>query len=124
MKENEGIVVWHNPRCTKSRNAIKYLDEKGVAYTVRRYLDDVPSEEELREILKKLKISPREWIRSKEKLYRELHLKEVEEEKLIEVMAEHPRLIERPVVIYGDKAVVARPETKIDEILSLMKGKI
>ena len=124
MKENEGIVVWHNPRCSKSRNAIKYLDEKGVAYTVRRYLDDVPSEEELREILKKLKISPREWIRSKEKLYRELHLKEVEEEKLIEVMAEHPRLIERPVVIYGDKAVVARPETKIDEILSLMKGKI
>ncbi|WP_456430394.1 arsenate reductase (glutaredoxin) [Nitratifractor sp.] len=123
MKENESLVVWHNPRCSKSRNAIKYLDEKGVRYTVRRYLEDVPSKEELREVLKKLGISPRELMRGKEKLYRELGLKNVEDdEKLIEAMAEHPRLIERPIVLYGDKAVVARPETKIDDILSMSKG--
>ena len=114
----EKIVVWHNPRRSKSRNGIKYLDEKGVEYEVRRYLDDPPAVEEIRELLKKLGMKPRELMRTKEKIYRELGLKEVEdEEKLIEAMAEHPRLIERPIVIRGDKAVVARPETKIDEIL-------
>ncbi|WP_456457012.1 arsenate reductase (glutaredoxin) [Nitratifractor sp.] len=123
MKENKSLVVWHNPRCSKSRNAIKYLDEKGVRYTVRRYLEDIPSKEELREVLKKLGIPPRELMRTKEKLYRELDLKNVEDdEKLIEAMAENPRLIERPIVLHGDKAVVARPETKIDEILSMSKG--
>jgi len=114
----EKIVVWHNPRCSKSRNGIRYLDEKGVEYEVRRYLDEPPTVEELRELLKKLGRTPRELMRTKEKIYRELGLKEVEdEEKLIEAMAEHPKLIERPIVIRGDKAVVARPETKIDEIL-------
>ena len=114
----EKIVVWHNPRCSKSRNGVKYLDEKGVEYEVRRYLDEPPTVEELREVLKKLGMSPRELMRTKEKIYRELGLKEVEdEEKLIEAMAENPRLIERPIVIREDKAVVARPETKIDEIL-------
>ncbi len=123
MKEKEHLVVWHNPRCSKSRNAIKYLDEKRETYTVRRYLEEVPSKEELRDILKKLGMSPRELMRSKEKLYRELGLKEVkDDEKLIEAMAEYPRLIERPIVIHGDKAVVARPETKIDEILLISKG--
>jgi arsenate reductase len=114
----EKIVVWHNPRCSKSRNGIKYLDEKGVEYEVRRYLDEPPTVEEIRELLKKLGMKPRELMRTKEKIYRELGLKEVEdEEKLIEAMSEHPKLIERPIVIRGDKAVVARPETKIDELL-------
>ena len=118
MSEKEKIVVWHNPRCSKSRNGIKYLDEKGVEYEIRRYLDEPPGKEELRELLKKLGMKPRELMRTKEKIYRELGLKEVEDdEKLIEAMVEHPKLIERPIVIKGDKAVVARPETKIDEIL-------
>jgi len=112
------IIVWHNPRCSKSRNGIKYLDEKGVEYTVRRYLEETPTPEEIKELLKKLGMAPRELMRTKETIYRELGLKDVEEdERLIEAMAEHPRLIERPVVIRGDRAVVARPETKIDEIL-------
>jgi len=114
----EKIVVWHNPRCSKSRNGIRYLDEKGVEYEIRRYLDEAPTKEEIRDLLKKLRMQPRELMRTKEKIYRELGLKEVEdEEKLIEAMAEHPKLIERPVVIRGDRAVVARPETKIDELL-------
>ena len=114
----EKIVVWHNPRCSKSRNGIKYLDEKGVEYEIRRYLDEAPTKEEIRDLLKKLQMQPRELMRTKEKIYRELGLKEVEdEEKLIEAMVEHPKLIERPIVIRGDRAVVARPETKIDELL-------
>jgi len=112
------VIVWHNPRCSKSRNGVKYLDEKGIDYEIRRYLDEPPTVEELKDLLKKLGMKPRELMRTKEKIYRELGLKDVEdEEKLIEAMAEHPKLIERPVVIKGDKAVVARPETKIDEIL-------
>ena len=115
---NEPIVVWHNPRCSKSRNGIKYLDEKGIAYEIRRYLEEPPNVEELKTVLQKLGMSPRELMRTKETIYRELGLKEVsDDEKLIEAMAEHPKLIERPIVIRGDKAVVARPETKIDEIL-------
>ena len=115
---SEQIVVWHNPRCSKSRNGIKYLDEKGVEYEIRRYLDEPPTVEELKTVLKKLRMSPRELMRTKEAIYRELGLKEVtDEEKLIEAMAEHPRLIERPIVIRGERAVVARPENKIDDIL-------
>ncbi|HFC03557.1 MAG TPA: arsenate reductase (glutaredoxin) [Nitratifractor salsuginis] len=115
---SDRIVVWHNPRCSKSRNGIKYLDEKGVEYEIRRYLDEPPTVEELKTVLKKLGMSPRELMRTKEAIYRELGLKEVtEDEKLIEAMAEHPRLIERPIVIRGEKAVVARPENRIDEIL-------
>jgi len=118
MSDKEKIIVWHNPRCSKSRNGIKYLDEKGVEYEIRRYLDEPPTKEELKEVLKKLGMKPRELMRTKEKVYRELGLKDVEDdEKLIEAMVEHPRLIERPIVIRGDRAVVARPETKIDEIL-------
>lgn len=118
MSEREKIIVWHNPRCSKSRNGIKYLDEKGMEYEVRRYLDEPPTKEELKELLKKLGMRPRELMRTKEKTYRELGLKEVDDdEKLIEAMVEDPKLIERPVVIKEDKAVVARPESKIDEIL-------
>ncbi|WP_456432874.1 arsenate reductase (glutaredoxin) [Nitratifractor sp.] len=114
---SETVVVWHNPRCSKSRNGLKYLDEKGIAYEVRRYLDEPPTAEEIRELLEKLGMKPRELMRTKEAIYRELGLKNVEDdEALIAAMAEHPRLIERPVVIRGDRAVVARPESRIDEL--------
>ena len=112
------IVVWHNPRCSKSRNGIKYLDEKGLEYEVRRYLDNPPTEDEIRDILKKLDMSARELMRTKESIYKELGLKDIDDEdKLIEAMSKYPKLIERPIVINADRAVVARPETEIDKIL-------
>ncbi len=112
------IIVWHNPRCSKSRNGIKYLDEKDIEYEIRRYLDNPPSEDEIKDVLEKLGMSAKELMRTKESIYKELNLKEVNDEnKLIEVMAQYPKLIERPIVINGEKAVVARPESKIDEIL-------
>jgi arsenate reductase len=112
------IVIWHNPRCSKSRAGVKYLEEKGVDFEIRKYLDNPPSAEEIREVLKKLGITARELMRTKEAIYKELNLKEVnDEEALIEAMASHPKLIERPVVINGDKAVVARPAEVIDTIL-------
>ena len=111
-------IIWHNPRCSKSRAGLKYLEEKGIEHEVVRYLDTPPSAEELTEVLQKLGMSPRELMRTKETIYRELGLKEVTDDAaLIAAMAEHPKLIERPVVIRGDKAVVARPAEKIDEVL-------
>jgi len=111
-------IIWHNPRCSKSRAGLKYLEEQGIDHEVVRYLDTPPSEAQIREVLGKLGMAPRELMRTKEALYRELGLKNVtDDDALIAATAEHPKLIERPVVIHGDKAVVARPAERIAEIL-------
>ncbi len=112
------IVVWHNPRCSKSRAGVKYLEEKGVDFSIVKYLDTPPSAEEIRAVLGKLGIPARELMRTKEAIYKTLNLKEVHDASaLIAAMAEHPKLIERPVVIHGDKAVIARPAERIETIL-------
>ena len=114
------ITLWHNPRCSKSRNAATLLEEKGVEAEVVKYLDTPPSKEEIRAVLKMLGISARELMRTKEAIYKELGLKEVEdEEKLIEAMAENPKLIERPVVIKDGKAAIGRPIENIIELLDV-----
>jgi len=111
-------IIWHNPRCSKSRAGLKHLEEQGIDPEVVRYLDTPPSEAQIREVLRKLGMAPRELMRTKEAIYRELGLKNVtDDDALIAAMAEHPKLIERPVVIHGDKSVVARPAEKIAEIL-------
>ncbi len=112
------ITIWHNPRCSKSRNALKFLEEKGVDMEVVKYLDTPHTKEEIKEILQKLGISARELMRTKEAIYKELGLKDVDdEEKLIEAMVEHPKLIERPIIIKGDKAVIARPIENLEKLL-------
>ena len=112
------VTIYHNPRCSKSREALKLLEEQGADVEVVKYLDTPPSKEELKSLLKILGISARELIRTKEAIYKELGLKEVEdEEKLIEAMVEHPRLIERPIVIKDGKAVIGRPPQKVIELL-------
>jgi arsenate reductase len=112
------VIIYHNPRCSKSREALKLLEENGIEAEVVRYLDNPPSKEELKTLLKKLGISARELMRTKEKIYKELGLKEIDdEEKLIEAMVQHPKLIERPIVIKGDKAVIGRPPVKVLELV-------
>ncbi|KYJ85834.1 arsenate reductase (glutaredoxin) [Sulfurovum riftiae] len=114
------VTIWHNPRCSKSRNAAKLLEEQGIEAEVVKYLDTPPSKEEIKEVLKMLGIPARELMRTKEDIYKELGLKEVEdEEKLIEAMAEHPKLIERPIVIKDGKAAIGRPIEKIIELLDM-----
>ena len=111
-------IIWHNPRCSKSRAGLQYLEEQGIDHEVIRYLDTPPSEAQIRDILSKLDMAPRELMRTKEEIYRELELKNItDDDALIAAMAEHPKLIERPVVIRGDKAIVARPMEKIAEIV-------
>lgn len=112
------VTIWHNPRCSKSRNAVTLLEEKGIEADVVKYLDTPPSKEALVEILQKLGLTAREMMRTKEAVYKELNLKdEKNEEKLIEAMVENPKLIERPIVIKDGKAAIGRP---IENIVTLL----
>ncbi len=114
----QNVKIWHNPRCSKSRNAAALLGEKGVDAEVVKYLDNPPTKEELKEMLKMLAISARELMRTKEDIYKELDLKnENDEDKLIEAMVSNPKLIERPIVVKDGKAVIGRPIENIVELL-------
>lgn len=113
------LTLYHNPRCSKSRGALELLEARGLAPTVVRYLETPPSAAELRELLAKLGMSARQLLRTGEEEYQTLGLADtsLSEDQLIEAMAAHPRLIERPILIVGDKAVVGRPPEKVLEIL-------
>ena len=111
------IEIWHNPRCSKSRDSLKVVEQSGDEVKVVKYLDEV-TKESLQEVLKKLNIPAKELLRTKEAIYKELNLKEVNDEKrLVEAMVEHPKLIERPIIIKGDKAVIGRPIERTIELL-------
>lgn len=113
------ITIWHNPRCSKSRQALALLDENGCEKEIVKYLEQTPNKSEIKKVLAMLGISARELMRTKEDIYKELDLKnENNEERLIEAMANNPKLIERPVIIKGDKAIIARPPEKALELLS------
>ncbi|WP_019925882.1 arsenate reductase family protein [Nocardia sp. BMG111209] len=108
--------IWHNPRCSKSRTAKAFLDEAGIAYTERRYLEDPPSAAELRDMLTRLGLQPWDITRTGEDEAKELGLSgwartDTERERWIEALAAHPRLIQRPIVATADgRAVVARDD--------------
>lgn len=105
------ITIYHNPRCSKSRQTLSLLEENGVTPNIVLYLDDTPSADTLAAIIKKLGITPRELLRKKEAAYGELNLKDesLSDDALIEAMVAHPKLIERPIVVKGKKAVLGRP---------------
>ena len=112
-------TIWHNPRCSKSREALKISEEAGVESEIVKYLESNPTKEELKKVLKMLGFSSaREWMRTKEEIYKELDLKNVtDEEALLNAMVENPKLIERPVIIKGNKAIIGRPTSIIEEFL-------
>lgn len=116
----DSIKIWHNPRCSKSRDSLKLLEEKGIEAEVVKYLVETPTKEELEEMLIMLGLnSARELMRTKEAIYKELNLKEESsEEALITAMVEHPKLIERPIVIKGNKAAIGRPIQKVIDLLA------
>ncbi len=110
-------TIWHNPKCSKSREALELLHDKGVDVEVVKYLESKPSKEEIEEILSKLHISARELMRTKEDLYKELELKSVmDEQMLVAAMVENPKLIERPIVITKKGVVIGRPPEKVLEL--------
>lgn len=111
------MTIWHNNRCGKSRGALEILQEKGFTPNVVKYLETPPTAKEIKEVLKKAGIKAHDLIRTGEEEYKPYKGKTLTEAEWIQVMIEHPILIERPVVINGDKAVVARPPERVLEIL-------
>lgn len=112
------IQVYHNSRCGKSRECLVFLENSGQKYEIVKYLEDVPRFEELKKIIQKLEIKPIELVRRKEKIWIEnFRDKTLTDDEIIQAMISNPILIERPIVINGDKAVIARPLEKVAAIL-------
>jgi len=111
-------VIWHNPRCSKSRQTLALLTERGAAPVVRLYLTDAPSEAELRDVAARLSVAAIDLIRRGEELFRELGLSPTDPDAvLFAAMAANPKLIERPVVLRADKAAIGRPPEAALDIL-------
>lgn len=112
------MIIYHNPRCSKSRQTLQLLEENGVSPEIVLYLDDIPSKSDLESILKKLNISAEQLIRKGEKDYKEnFKGKNLSEDEWIDAMIKFPKLIERPIVIKNDKAVLGRPPESVLDIL-------
>lgn len=114
------VTIYHNPRCQKSREALKVLEEKGVEHEVRLYMSDEQSMSmnEFEQVLEALDMDAIELVRTKEALWKEEFKDlELDEDEIILAMIEHPRLMERPIVMNGNKAVVARPAERVEEVL-------
>ncbi len=113
------VTIYHNPRCSKSRQALQLLRDKGIEPDIVEYLKTPPDKKTLKKLLSMLGMAPRELMRRKEKEYEELGLAgpDVGDDRLLEAMVEHPRLMERPVVVSGDKAALGRPPEKVLDVL-------
>ncbi len=113
------VTIFHNPRCSKSRGALQLLRDRGIEPTIVEYLQSPPDAKTLDHLLMLLGVEPREAMRKQEKEYRELELDDsrLTRKQLIAAMVAHPVLIERPIVVRGDKAVIGRPPERVAEIL-------
>jgi len=108
------IKIWHNNRCSKSREALKLLEDQGKAIEIYNYLQEAPSVDDIKDVLNKLGIKAKDLIRTKETIFKELGLKGVEDEEiLIKAMADNPKLIERPIIITDTKAIIGRPPSLV-----------
>jgi arsenate reductase len=111
------IQIWHNTRCSKSRAAFNYLKDNSIEFSTKEYLKEPPTLDELKDILSLLNMQPSQLIRAKEDIYKELNLKDASEDELLEAMVANAKLIERPIISNGQKAVVARPLEEITKVL-------
>lgn len=112
------IKIYHNPRCSKSRQGLAILEKSNNDFEIVKYLDAIPTEKELKEIIDLLGISPIQLVRKNEKIWKEnFRGKELLDTEIITAMVENPKLIERPIVINGTKAVIGRPPETILEII-------
>lgn len=113
------MKILHNPRCSTSRNALKLLEEQGAKLEIIKYIDDKLSVEELKDIIKLIGIKPIELVRTKEPVWKEQFAgKPLSDDEIVTAMIDFPQLMERPVVIEGNKAVIGRPVEKVIELLN------
>lgn len=113
------VVIYHNPRCSKSRETLELIRGKGIEPKIVEYLKTPPSAKELKSLVARLGIAPRDLIRKKEAPYKDLGLDDpkLSDDALIKAMIENPVLIERPIVVKGDKAALGRPPEAVLKIL-------
>ncbi len=112
------MIIYHNPRCRKSRAGLQFLEEKGLDFTIRDYFKEPFTPGELETLLKKLGRVPLEMIRTQEEVYKKNWKgKELPDSEWIRIMTENPRLIRRPIVEHGEKAVFAQPPEEINKLL-------
>lgn len=115
---NNMITIYYNPRCGKCRTALAAIEKTKEAFEIVEYLSDTPSIKELDQILQKLKLKPIDIIRSKEELFKEkFAVKKYSKKEWLKILHENPILIERPIIVRGNCAVIGRTEEKINEIL-------
>ena len=113
------VTIWHNQKCSKSREAMSILEQNNCVTEVVKYLETTPTKDEITTALTMLGMNPRELIRTKEDLYSELNLKEeYDYDTLVDAMVENPKLIERPVIFKGDKAIIGRPTNIIAKFIN------
>ncbi|WP_109301169.1 arsenate reductase (glutaredoxin) [Aquimarina sp. AU474] len=111
-------TIYHNPRCTKSRETLAILEAQNEKITIVKYLETPLTSEELSGIIKLLGIKPMELVRKNEVIWKENYKgKDFSDKEVIQIMSENPKLIERPIVIKGNKAVIGRPPQKVVDIL-------
>ena len=112
------ITIYHNPRCGKSRDCLAFIETSEKKFEIIKYLETPLTFNELEEIIRKLKINPIELIRKNETIWKEnFKGKELTDSEIIQTMVDYPILMERPIVVYNDKAIIARPLEKINEII-------
>jgi arsenate reductase len=113
------MKIYHNPRCSKSRQTLELIRAAGVEPEIVEYLNEPPSVEELDDLLKKLQLEPRDIMRKGEAEYKDLKLKdrELERDEALRLLVKHPKLIERPIVVKGQNAVLGRPPENVKELL-------
>jgi len=112
------IKIYHNPRCRKSREGLAILENSGKEFEIIKYLEDIPSEATLTEVVGLLGISPLQLVRKTEQIWKDTYKgKELSDIEIIKAMIANPKLIERPIVIHNNKAVIGRPSENIAAIL-------
>jgi arsenate reductase len=113
------LKIYHNPRCSKSRQTLALIEEKGLTPTIIRYLESPPDTAEISDLLMKLGISARALLRQGEQDYKDQNLKntQLSEAELIDAMATHPKLIERPIVVKNNKAILGRPPENVLDLI-------
>lgn len=113
------MILYHNPRCGKSRCAKEILETEGLKFTIKEYLKEKLSADEILDIAQKLKLPVSSMMRTKEAAYTELKLdqKKLSDKELAKIIVEHPILLERPILVHKSKAVIARPPEKVEEII-------
>lgn len=112
------IKIYHNPRCRKSREGLQILEDSGKEFEIIKYLDEIPTEKELSDIIKLLNINPIDLVRKNESIWKDNYKnKELTDNEIITAMVQNPKLIERPIVVNNNKAIVGRPPENIKKII-------